>query len=124
MQTGLGRFGIGKLGPHNRPVSQALPSLPTFVPGNTVAKRKPGRPRKEVDSATAADLQKKQQQQQQQQQEREEQQQQKQQHQQQRELQRVHVKLVVVTNTTSLPWQDTRETSVRLQLTVKFSSGD
>lgn len=97
MQTGLGRFGIGKLGPHNRPVSQALPSLPTFVPGNTVAKRKPGRPRKEVDSATAADLQKKQQQQQQQQQEREEQQQQKQQQQQQRELQRVHVKLVVVT---------------------------
>ena len=79
MQTGLGRFGIGKLGPHNRPVSQALPSLPTFVPGNTVAKRKPGRPRKEVDSATAADLQKKQQQQQQQQQEREEQQQQQQQ---------------------------------------------
>ena len=50
MQTGLGRFGIGKLGPHNRPVSQALPSLPTFVPGNTVAKRKPGRPRKEVNS--------------------------------------------------------------------------
>ena len=94
MQTGLGRFGIGKSGPHNRPVSQALHSLPTFVPGNTVAKRKPGRPRKEVDSATAADLQKKQQQQQQQQQEREEQQQQ----QQQRELQRVHVKLVVVTH--------------------------
>ena len=60
MQTGLGRFGIGKSGPHNRPVSQALPSLPTFVPGNIVAKRKPGRPRKEVDSATAADLQKKQ----------------------------------------------------------------
>ena len=55
MQTGLGRFGIGKLGPHNRPVSQALPSLPTFVPGNTVAKRVARRLDSESEAESSSD---------------------------------------------------------------------
>ena len=72
MQTSLGCFGIGKLGPHNQPISHPLPTLTLDQP---VENRKPGRSRKEIDPTTAADLQQRQQDKQQQKQQQKEQQQ-------------------------------------------------
>ena len=92
MQTGLSRFGIGKLGPITDLCPRLFPPSPPLCLATQWQRESLAGLVKRFDSATAADLQKKQQQQQQ---EREEQQQQKQQQQQQRELQRAHVKLVV-----------------------------
>ena len=110
-QTTLGKFGIGKLGPSNQPISQEV--LPA-VTSSPKPKRGPGRPRKLPDPAAEKHLQQAQEQQQQQQQ----------QQQLQASLQHVSVTLKVVKSTTTLPWADTCQIKVLVLLKYRDSAGN
>ena len=56
MQTSLGWVGIGKLGPHNKPIDTLLGPVGNPWNHHAAEKRKPGRPCKEVDPTLTADL--------------------------------------------------------------------